>query len=656
MAFNIAYTYQLIDKYTAPIQKIIAATRAHTRYLKENQDAIKASNATLTKMANRSERLNGSLKALEGNNALKHLTAQAKSLNEQIDKMGRAHLPRIPGSPGGAGPGAPGAGGAHTGGGKFSRFGAAASGLAGVGAGMGMTSILKQTAAVENAMIDLGRATNLPAADLKKFEERFMSLSEQIGISTDKLAIMAFEGSKTGIDTADLDKYVKITANAAVSFEVLEEEAGRALGSIKAKMGLNIDQLQEMMDRINFVADATSADGERMINIMERLSGTFKTLKVDPSAAAGLAAVADQLEFSPELAASGMQMVISKMMQAPALAKKMIEAPAETIRNVMKKLGSLPEAQRIAAATKMFGAEAARFAVKMAGSMDLFDDTMKKAADSKAINSMEREMASKLDSLTMLWKTMKNAVTNVMVAIGEGLAPDIKRFGDYMRDLVPRVREFVREHPGFVKIAAGVALAVAAITLAVPIVWALGSAFSFVAAGVALISAPIAVAGALIAGFAMRWDDWVKSGHPVPELIGSIADRIGRLIDRFVDINNKTGASSKIIELIGKAFDALGYALVIPLKLLDAYLALLEKIVGTQEKVKPIGMLAGAGQNISSLTPPNINSALNLDNILGRNNSSTQVNGTIMVQAQPGTKATVKQPSLPTGNNVRLAQ
>lgn len=652
MAFTISYTYQLIDKYTAPTQKIIAATRALTRYLKENQDAIKGSNATLTKMANRSERLNGSLKALEGNNALKHLTTQAKALNAEVEKMGLARLPGIPG----AAPGVAGVGRQAATGGKFSRFGAAASGLTGVGAGMGISSVLKQTAAVENAMIDLGRATDLPAADLKKFEERFMSLSEQIGISTDKLAIMAYEGSKTGVDTADLDKYVKLTANAAVSFEILEDEAGRALGSIKAKMGLNIDQLKEMMDRVNFVADATSADGERMVNIIERLSGTFKTLKLDPSVAAGLAAVADQLEFSPELAASGMQMVISKMAQVPALAEKMIQAPEKTIRDVFMRLGKLPEAQRIAAATKMFGAEAARFAVKMAGSMDLFDETMKKAADSKAINSMEREMQSKLRSLTVLWKNMKNAVTNVMVAIGEGLAPDIKRFGEYLREVTPKVRDFVREHPGIIKFAAGVTAALAAITLAVPIVWALGSALSFVGAAIGLITWPMLLIAGAAAAIAWRWDEWVKSGHPVVALVESIGGSIGRLLEKFTSIDTKSGAVNTAIQLAGKAFDALGYALVIPLKLLETYLSILEKIVGTQDKVKTVGVMAGAGANIQSLTPPNINSALGLDKIIGGKDNNTNVGGTITVKAESGTKATVKQPSLPTGNNVRLAQ
>lgn len=651
MAFNIAYTYQLIDKYTAPIQKIIAATRAHTRYLKENQDAIKASNATLTKMANRAERLGGSLKALEGSNALKHLTGQARELNEQIDRMHRVR-PNIPGFALGGGAGIPGAHGApgKAAGGRMSRFGAAASGLTGVGGGMAMGGILKQTAAVENAMIDLGRATDLPAAELKKFEERFMTLSEKIGITTDKLAIMAFEGSKTGIDTKDLDKYVKLTANAAVSFEILEEEAGRALGSIKAKMSLNIDQLTDMMDRVNFVADATSADGERMINIIERLSGTFNTLHLKPEIAAGFAAIADQLETSPELAASGMNMVISKMMQSSSLAEKMFKAPAETMKKVFGKLAAMPEAKRIAAATKMFGAEAARFAVKIAGNMSLFDDTMKKAADSKAIGSMEREMASKLKSLTMLWKNMKNAVTNVMVAIGEGLAPDIKELGDKIRNMVPAIREFVREHPGFVKMAIGITAVLAVVALATPVIWALVSAFSFLGAAIGLISAPLLVVAGLATGIAWRWEEWTKVGHPLVEVLNSIGERVGRLMDKIGPMVGLSGGASGALDLLAKAFDFLGIAISLPLKLLDAYLAVLEKIVGTQAKINPI-----SGANINNLVPPNIRAATNVGAMTSQAPGGT-VSGMITVKAEPGTKAKVSQPNLPTGSNLLMVK
>lgn len=649
MAFNIAYTYQLIDKYTAPIQKIIAATRAHTRYLKENQDAIKASNATLTKMANRSERLNGSLKALEGNNALKHLTTQAKALNAEVDKMGRGKLPAIGGKGGGSTT-------IHhaEGSGKMSRFGMAASALTGIGATEGIKSVLKQTAAVESAMIDMGRATNLPGEELKKFEEKFMSLSEQIGISTDKLAIMAFEGSKTGIDNADLEKYVKLTANAAVSFEILESEAGRALGSIKAKMGLNIDQLTKMMDVTNFVADATSADGERMINVLERLSGQFKTLHLSPEVAAGFAGVADQLETSPELAASGMNMMLSKLMNSGAIAAKMLKAPEDTLRSVMKKYASMPEAKRIAAINKAFGLEAGRFVIKLAGNMELFEETMKKAKDAKALGSMEREMQSKLKSLTMLWKNMSNAVTNVMVAIGEGLAPDIKRFGEYLREVTPKIREFVRQNPAIVKFAAGVALAVAAITLAVPIAWALGSAFSFIGAAVGLLSTPLLIVGGLIAGIVWRWSEWTRSGHPLVKVITSISDKIGKIISSIGQIMEKNGVAKVSIDLLAKAFDFLGAMIAAALAPLDEMLGKLEKIteLGSKE-----GMLKAikenpleAAESVKLLLPGPLRMLTEMASFASP--EQKPVTGTITVKAEPGTDAKVSQPSLPTGSNL----
>ena len=656
MAFNIAYTYQLIDKYTRPLEKIIAATRAHTRFLKENQEAVRATNAILTRMSNRAERLGGSLRALEGNNALRSLTDQARALNEQIDKMSRARLPGI--GPGGAGmPGAPGRGGDRFGAvaSRFGRFGGAMSGIAGLGIGAGLSNIARQTATVEDAMIDLGRVTDLPAAELKKFEARFMTLSEQIGISTDKLATMAFEGAKLGLPTAELDQFVTLTANAAVAFEVAESEAGRALGSIKAKMGLSVDALQELLDRINFTADATAADGGRMINIVERLSGTFNSLKVPPDVAAGFAAFADQIEVSQERAATGMEAILNKMAQSPALAEKLMKDPMGTVESFFARLKDLPDSRRIAAATKLFGAEHGDFALKMATNMELFNDTMQKAAESKAIGSMEREMQSRLGAMSMLWRNLKNAVTNVAVTIGEELAPDIKALGDKIREMIPKIREFVREHPGLVKFAiAGVAI-LGAFALAAPIVIGLGAAFSFVGAAVALISAPIAAAIALAIGIALKWKEWSESGHPLVVVVKSIGDRIGRLISWIGGLIEKSGAATKVIDAISDAFDFLGTILAIPLQALDQIIWAIEKVIELAGKLTFGNVLEGVGEASKNLLPAPLRLGVAAFEAFSGGPSSSEVNGTITVKAEPGTKAKVAQPMLPTGNNVRLA-
>jgi hypothetical protein len=282
---------------------------------------------------------------------------------------------------------------------------------------------------------------------------------------------------------------------------------------------------------------------------------------------------------------------------------------------------------------------------------------MKKAADSKALGSMDREMASKLKSLTMLWNNMKNAVTNVMVAIGEGIAPEIKRFGDYLREIVPTVRAFVREHPGLVKIAIAIAGILAAVALAAPIIWALSIGFAFMGAAVGLLISPLGLIAGAIAIVALRWDEMEQAGHPVVTIINSIMRRVGHIIDKFNEFDTTSDRSSKSIKILAKAFDWLSEFLALPLKMLDLLLAGLEKLMGYQDKIQPIGMLTDTETSVSKLLPPNIKAASSLDNVMPRQNNQPQtVGGTITVKAEPGTKAKVQQPNLPTGRNLLMVQ
>ncbi|MNQ66056.1 hypothetical protein D3C85_805340 [compost metagenome] len=156
---------------------------------------------------------------------------------------------------------------------------------------------------------------------------------------------------------------------------------------------------------------------------------------------------------------------------------------------------------------------------------------------------------------------------------------------------------------------------------------------------------------------ATRWDEWVQAGHPVVALVQSISNRIGRIIDKFKEFDTASDGSSKSIKVLAKAFDWLAEFFALPLKMLDLLLAGLEKLMGIQDKIEPIGILTDTTTNLQRLIPPNIRAASDPKALMGGGGSNnTTVGGTITVKAEPGTKAKVAQPSLPTGNNVRLAQ
>ncbi len=73
------------------------------------------------------------------------------------------------------------------------------------------------------------------------------------------------------------------------------------------------------MDAINFLADNTATSGKRAVEVVARTVGTMKAIKMPPELVAGWAAFADQVEVTPELAASGLNMMIRRMTKIPSL-------------------------------------------------------------------------------------------------------------------------------------------------------------------------------------------------------------------------------------------------------------------------------------------------------------------------------------------------
>ena len=81
----------------------------------------------------------------------------------------------------------------------------------------------------------------------------------------------------------------------------------------------------------------------------------------------------------------------------------------------------------------------------------------------------------------------------------------------------------------------------------------------------------------------------------------------------------------------------------------------LEKLIDLASKVSFENLAAGA-KGLVSLIPGGGQAIAGLMDIAGiGGGEKSEVNGTITVRAEPGTKAKVEQPRLPTGNNVRLA-
>lgn len=331
----------------------------------------------------------------------------------------------------------------------------------------------KSASTMEDAMADVSRVTGLVGPGLKSMQGDLEKLSRQTGRSALGLAAIAYEGGKLNIANENLGDFVFMVLKTAAAFDMMEGEAGRSIGSIRAKLGISVGSVNELMQRVNFLADNTSATGASMIEIIERTSGSMKMLNIPSEVLAGWAAFANQIEVTPQLAASGINMMMSRMMRMPGMLDKMLKDPRNSVIKFLQRFEKMPEAQRGTKILKVFGNEAGRFVMKAVSNMKLLDEAMAKSKATEALGSMDREFANIMARSSTAAGKIKETFADISRAIGTVFLKMFNKYSDRIFTISEKILSFVKAHPVLIKtigILGGLLAAFAGVTVAVGLI------------------------------------------------------------------------------------------------------------------------------------------------------------------------------------------
>lgn len=419
---------------------------------------------------------------------------------------------------------------------------------------------IKQAAEFESAMTGVAKTANLDKGteNFEKMRDTILQMSKEIPRTQKEIAAMFQAGARLGISQEELPAFARLTAKTAVAFDMMAETAGDSLASISAKMGLPIARVEKMMDAVNQLENTTAAKGNQMINIIGRIAGAAKSIELGPEQTAGLAAFANQITVSPELAASGLNMMISRMRKIPALHKKLIESPQKAISAMLGQLKKLDKVERAAVIDKIFGEEAGRFVTTAVESLDVYEKTVGKVSDSsKFAGSMTEEFKKQLETTSAQARIARNSLTAVGISIGQKLLP---------------VTYVVLQ--AFQKLAFGVAtlidytgpvipmLAAFAATLTLAKVAILGAKIAMMALNIVMAANPVGliVAGiaALVAGLVWAYKkikpfrDLVKDTYNwVRELFGLSGESVDINVNRNVNGQMRPGDTNNNVNVNG---------------------------------------------------------------------------------------------------------
>ncbi len=495
----------------------------------------------------------------------------------------------------------------------------------------------------EDIMIDVQKVVSFKSKDaFIKFREGVLKTAVTLGRLPVAIGQIAVEGGKLGILPKNLQEFIDLTARTSIAFDIMEGEAANKLGSIKTKMGLTVKATGELMDAVNFLADNSATSGKRVLEVIARTIGTMKTIKMPPELVAGWAAFADQMEVSPELAASGLNMMVMRMMKMPGMMRKLLKDPQKTMRDFLGKLAKMPELRRSKRTMKLFGDEAGRFALKAVSSLKLLDKTLGfVSVKTKFAGSMMKELTKKMGAASTSVRKIKAIATVTMIQLGDALLPIIKEMTPAIVSITSKIRDFIKNNPGIVKMV----LIVGAITTGFVIgAIALGIFLKGIALLIGLILAitsPIGMVIAAIAGLVligkMIYDNWSSIGVFFTEMWGTI-------VNTFNSAVSAIGEAAKLIwKEFSKALDNPFLATI--MTIFAPFLAIPALIFKHWEPIKEF--FGGIFDKISDVTS-SIGGFLGFgseDEIGGKSAKNAamkgQINGRIEVAASPGSEIVV---------------
>lgn len=370
----------------------------------------------------------------------------------------------------------------------------------------------------EDMMVDVGKYVDGlgDPGKLKAFGEQIREIGRNSPIGAKGIGDLVIGAGKLGMAAPEAIEFAKAMEIMSAGLDLSSEEAADMLTKIKSGMKLSIPEVLKLGDAMNFLGDVTAADSKRIVEIMQRQGSVIKaTTKLTAEEIAALAAAFDIAAPNAETAATAMKNFTSSLtkgkaaskgnewaygqlkLSPEAVAKGMIDDPKKTIALVLERLGKVPEADRGAILSKLFGEESKGAISNVITNYEGLVKSFKDVGDeSNFLGRSAEEQARNFEKWSVQSALLRSKVTDLGISIGDVVKESLNPLLKKLNPMLDKFDEWRKANPKtfatIVKLAAGaVALAGAIVGIGVAVA---GIKLAF--AGWAVISAKVGIVAA----------------------------------------------------------------------------------------------------------------------------------------------------------------
>lgn len=335
-----------------------------------------------------------------------------------------------------------------------------------------MMGVAKQ---VDGARDDNGKLTST----YYEFADAIKAASNEMPIATTEFAALVEAQARAGIQGKEnLLTMAKVSATAAVAFDLPAEQVGEDMGRIAGLYKVPIKNIAELGDALNYLDDSTRSKGGDIIETLTRMSDVAD--KLDYRKAAALGSTFLSLGAAPEVAASASRAMVRELAIANMQSKtfregmKMVNMDLNEVQGgmttdamgtmmaVLERIKTIDPKQRTEVATRIFGKEYGKDAAKLVNNLDELRRQLKLVDDTAANGSMQKEMDIRADAIEGRWQVLQNKLFNTKSGAGETMRATMVDVMDALGGVLDNVNGWVKANPvltaSLLKIVASVAV------------------------------------------------------------------------------------------------------------------------------------------------------------------------------------------------------
>ena len=284
--------------------------------------------------------------------------------------------------------------------------------------------------------------------NIDKISKGIKSLAVELGVMPNEVADLTKELAAAGPEIQkDLLGYAELASKTAVAFELTGKEAGGALASLTASLGLNKDELTSLLGTINQLDAGMNSSSKQLTNYLTEVGGIGRAASISGETMLALGSAIISTGVNEDKAATGVKNFIATLesgtaatdhqlrafkklgFEATEVAKEMASGNAEEqIKKISAAIGSLPPEERFATLIDLFGKESIGSVGGLATNVDLLGQSFAIAADkTKSMTSVQKEFDSVSQTTEHQIGKLKASIGVLAIEFGNALLPTIKQ-------------------------------------------------------------------------------------------------------------------------------------------------------------------------------------------------------------------------------------